>query len=431
MVIVMDKDKNHHNEIHKLKIAVEELSILNELAVAASTTLEVERMLDIIVHKSIKALHAEQGAIQLITQQSDQPLKTLIRQMDSENSLLNYKVGLNITGWVLKFQQPLNIENLATDARFQTTDLERADIRSLLCVPIQFRAQLLGILMVVNHKDGGPFTEEDQRLLSIIASQSGQLIHNMQMQQGELEKIRLQQELQMARKIQFSLLPKDKPVSKSYEIAICYEPAEAVAGDYYDYFKLSEEKIGIVIADVSGHGTSAAMVMTMLKGVLHTVAKKYESPSQVLSEVNTILYRILPPQIFITMIFMQLDTEKYHLCFSSAGHNPLLYYNSLKKSCEMIECKGLALGVKDQVSYSDKDMTVQPGDFILAYTDGITEVIDKQDEMFGEQRLLDAVAKGIEEKSDDMICHIREQIHNFLGHSTHQDDIAMIGIQVK
>ncbi|MBN2355977.1 PP2C family protein-serine/threonine phosphatase [candidate division KSB1 bacterium] len=418
-------------EIAKLKIAVEELSILNDLAITASTTLDVERMLDIIVRKSIKALKAEQGAIQLITEQNDVPLKTLIRQMDSENRLLNYKVGINITGWVLKYQKPLVIENLSKDERFQTTEQERKDIRSVLCVPIQFRAQLLGVLMVVNRKGGDIFSEEDQRLLCIIASQSGQLIHNMQMQQSELQKKKLEHELEMAGRIQWSLLPKEHPACQSFEISMCYEPAEIVAGDYYDYFILPDGKIGIVIADVSGHGTSAAMVMTLVKGVLCSVTTKYHSPSQVLTDVNHILSPIVPPHIFITMLFMELDEKQYRLRFSSAGHNPLVHYDFTRKTSTMIECKGLALGVREQVGYDSKELELHPGDFVLAYTDGITEVIDRHYEMFGEERLLQAVARGIQEKAEDVIGYIQKQTRLFIGFNTYQDDVAMIGIRVK
>jgi len=427
----MQKTQVPDADIHKLRVAVEELSILNELAIAASTTLEVEKMLDIIVHKSIKALHAEQGAIQLITEEGDTPLKTLIRHMDSDNQLLKYKVGINITGWVLKYQKPLVIQDLATDERFHTTEQQRSDIRSVLCVPIQLRAKLLGVLMVVNRKNGEPFSEDDQRLLSIIAAQSGQLLHNLQMQQAELEKQRLRQELEMAKKIQTSLLPKDHPNADSFEITICYEPAETVAGDYYDYFHLNQHLTGIVIADVSGHGTSAALVMTMVKGVLHSVTKKYQSPAQVLSDVNTILCQILPPQIFITMIFMQLDPDQLRLRYSSAGHNPLILFHGADASCEMIECRGLALGVLANTPFIEKELEMNPGDFILAYTDGVTEASGPQQEMFGETRLLEAVQTAMLQDAPDKVCQIRQQVCDFIGHSSHEDDIAMIGIKIR
>lgn len=418
-------------ELAKLRVAVEELAILNELAVSAGATLEVEKMLDIIVQKSIKALKAEQGVIQLVTEQSDAPLKTLIRQQDMERSLLNYKIGINITGWVLKYEKPLMIENLATDARFQTTEQERAEIHTVLCVPIHFRARLFGVLMVVNCRAGETFNEGDQRLLSIIAAQSGQLIHNLQMQQGELEKQRLQQELEMAKNIQLSLLPHNNPTTDSFKITAWYEAAESVAGDYYDYFQLNNGATGVVIADVSGHGTYAALVMTMVKGVMHSVTNHYRSPAQVLSEVNDILCRILPRHIFITMIFMEIDAKSLRVRFSNAGHLPLIHYHQYSRTCEMIICRGLGLNLKPDCRYDEKVLNTSPGDFILAYTDGVTEATDQEKEMFGEERLMQAVLHAIEENAPDPVQHIRKSLNDFIGHLSHEDDIAMIGIRMK
>ncbi len=431
MDVLMEETNLPRDELQRLKIAVEELSILNDLAVAAGSTLEEEKMLDIIVHKSIKALHAEQGAIQLITEQADSPLRTLIRELDSSSRILDYKVGINITGWVLKYQKPLVIADLATDTRFLTTEQERSEIHSLLCVPIRHRDQLLGVLMVVNRKGSEAFSEDDQRLLSIIASQSGQLIHNMKLQQSELEERRLKQELELAHKIQQKLLPKEDPTCRLFEVAACYEPAEAVAGDYYDYFYRDEQLSGIVIADVSGHGTSAAMVMTLVKGILCSVTQKNQSPAQILTEVNAILCKILPRQMFVTMIFIQLDPSHKRLRFASAGHTPLVFYQSQSNSCQMMECRATALGLKSEVQYEEKELAVASGDFIFAYTDGVTEAADAEHQLFGEERLIHSVCASCAESASDIICRVRQDVRDFLGHTLHEDDIAMIGIKIK
>ncbi|MEK6571705.1 MAG: GAF domain-containing protein, partial [Bacteroidota bacterium] len=212
------------SEVRRLKSAVEELIVLNDLAVAAGKTLEVSDMLDLIVEKSIKAVKAEQGSILLVTEEKDAPLKTLIRQADQRSRMMTYRVGSHITGWVLTYQQPLLIEDLATDQRFKTSDQERKDIRSVLCVPIRFQAKLIGILMVTNKKTLEPFSSDDLRLLSIIAAQSGQFIRNSQLQEETLQKKRMEQALAMAREMQISLLPKKVPETKSLEIHSYFNP---------------------------------------------------------------------------------------------------------------------------------------------------------------------------------------------------------------
>ena len=420
----------HSDELARLQVAVDELSILNDLAIAASTSLEVEKMLEIIVHKSVKALHAEQGALQLVTEHSDAPLRTFVRRMDSESRIMPYSVGINITGWVLKYQKTLVIEDLASDPRFHSTPEECTEIHSVLCVPVQFRARLLGVLMVINHKSGTVFSPEDQRLLSIIAAQSGQLIHNIYMQQAELEKIRLKHELEMAHKVQYGLLPKGRPPAEAFEMAICYEPAEVVAGDYYDYFQLDDNGIGIVIADVSGHGVPAALVMTLVKGVLHSVVHKSNSPGAILTDVNAVLGPILPPQIFVSMVFMLLDVKNMCLRIASAGHPPVLVARAADGTCAFVECRGLALGLKSDSRYEEKEQSLAPGDFILAYTDGVTEAADAGHEMFGDQRLLEAAASAVNETAAGLVERIRQSVREFSGHADHNDDIAMIGIKM-
>ena len=180
-------------EVQRLKTAVSELTVLNELAVAASSTQEVDQLLDIVLKKSIRAVAAEQGSISLLTEQEDKPFKTLIRHGDTTKQKPRHRVGDHITGWVLKHKQPLMIENLAEDKRFQATEIEKKELRSILCVPIWCRAKIIGILMLTNKKTGEAFTSEDLRLLSIIAPQSGQLILNSQLQEESLIKKRMEQ----------------------------------------------------------------------------------------------------------------------------------------------------------------------------------------------------------------------------------------------
>ena len=153
-------------EIQRLKLAVDELSVLNDLAIAASSSMEVRQMLDIIVQKSIKAVKAEQGSISLVTEQEETPFRTLIRQVDRTHDQMPYRVGVHITGWILKNKQPLMIDNLATDQRFKTSEQDEKEIRSVLCVPIWSQAKLIGILMMMNKKTHEPFNVDDQRLLS-------------------------------------------------------------------------------------------------------------------------------------------------------------------------------------------------------------------------------------------------------------------------
>jgi sigma-B regulation protein RsbU (phosphoserine phosphatase) len=417
-------------EIHRLKSAVAELTVLNDLAIAASTTMEVEQMLDTIVQKSIKAIKAEQGSILLVTEHEDSPLKTLIRQVDGSRLQKGYHVGTHITGWVLKNRQALIVEDLAKDNRFHTTEQETKEIRSVLCVPIWFKAKILGVLMLINKKTAEPFNSDDLRLISIIAAQSGQLITNSQLQKEALEMKRLEQELELARRIQMSLLPKAEPKAPGIEISSYFNPAEAVGGDYYDYFMLSDHRIGIVVADVSGHGPSAAMLMTMVKGVLHTIAIGFRSADQALCDINAILAGIIPKGIFITMIFLVFDLKEKTLQYSNAGHNPFVFYSGKTGKSQLTTVHGPALNITAHSKYQLKEMPIEPNDLFLIYTDGITEAFNGQVEMFGEERLVSSVEESASNHSWDVIVHIRQRLHQFINTAPQSDDVAMIAVKI-
>ncbi len=177
-----EKISASENEIKRLKSAVEELVLLNELAVSAGSKTDFEEMLDFIVNKTIKALRAEQGSIILLTRDREKPLRTLIRQDDLSSLKHKYKVGDYITGWVIKNEKALLVENLSTDNRFLSSEEEKREIRTLLCIPIQVKAELIGIFLLINKKGNVSFSQEDFRFLNIIASQSGQIIKNMLLQ---------------------------------------------------------------------------------------------------------------------------------------------------------------------------------------------------------------------------------------------------------
>lgn len=417
-------------EIQRLKIAVEELSVLNDLAIAASSSLEVRQMLDIIVQKSIKAVKAEQGSISLVTEQEETPFRTLIRQVDRTHDQMPYRVGAHITGWILKNKQPLLIENLATDQRFKASEQEAKEIRSVLCVPIWSQARIIGILMMMNKKTHEPFNADDLRLLSIIAAQSGQLIRNSQLQEEALEKKRLEFELSLARRIQTNLLPKAAPITPQLDIASYFNPAEEVGGDYYDYFLLGDQQIGVVIADVSGHGPAAAMMMTMVKGILHSMVQQFASPEKSLSDINSIIARIAPRDVFITMMFLIFDLDKKLLRLSNAGHNPIVHYNSHSQFCQLVELTGCALNLINKCDYAVKEIPLQPNDLFLIYTDGVTEAINDHQELFEESRLIQAVEEVASKSADAVVQNVKSRLAAFVGKARQADDVLMIAIKV-
>lgn len=419
------------DEVKRLQSAVQELAVLNDIAVSASKSSDVNEVLEVIVNKSIKAVRAEQGSIMLVTEQQDAPLKTLIRQEDRTTGSVPYKVGINITGWVLQNQQLLVVDDLATDSRFPGIGSSTGGIKSVVAVPIRHRAKMIGILLAVNKKSAEGFSEGDQRLLGIISSQSGQLIQNMQLQEESRQKARMEQELTLARGIQTRLLPTEEPERELMEVASYFEAADEVSGDYYDYFDLPDSKLGAIMADVSGHGASSALVMTMLKGVLQATILRYESPGQVITELNAILCRLLPAEMFVTMVFLEFDSSARTLRYANAGHNPLVWFR--KSTGDTVEERqpGPAVGILGSAQYKIKEIELSPGDVIVTYTDGLTEAFNREREMFSGERLLEAVDAHKSESAADIVRGTIQRLNDFTKDYAQSDDIAVIAVKVK
>lgn len=414
----------------RLKKTVEDLLTINELARLITTTMPVDKILDRVVGVSVKAIQAEQGTISLLDKQEDSdPFKTMIRKVDVSKPIGRYRLDDHLSGWMLKNRKPLVINDISAHSMLRGVQLNEA-IQSILSVPLMCKGKLIGILNVFNKKDRGQFSKDDERLLSIIASQSGQVIENARLYQEEKQLRKYEQELELARNIQQDLIPKELPETDLLDIASFFNPADEVGGDYFDYFNLGKNQIAVVMADVSGHGASAALVMTMLKGIVHAITHEIESPDRVLADINAILNDIAPKDKFVTMVFLVFDLEKKQLRYSNAGHNPLLYYDPKLNSCQLLELKGPALGLSNLSVYQEKTVALRPGELILIYTDGVTEAFNEKGEMFEEVRLIEAVKDVTSQNSEDVIDHVKGKLEQFKNGASQNDDVAMIAVKV-
>ena len=419
----------------RLKKTVEDLWTINHLARVISSTMPVDEILDTVVDTSLKAVDAEQGTISLVNEKAsdtnnEEAFKTLIRRVDTSTPGAQLRLGEKLSDWMIKNRKPLVINDVASDTTFKGLELLTREIRSILTVPLLCKGELIGVVNIFNKKKNGGFSKEDQRLLSIIASQSAQTIENARLYEEEKQLRRYEHELELARRIQHGLVPKTRPETDRLDIASHFSPADKVGGDYFDYFDFGNDRIGVVMADVSGHGPAAALVMTMVKGVLHAMSHGFESPDLVLSELNDVLNEIGPNDMFVTMVFLVFDLRKNCLQFSNAGHNPLVCYDGQSKSCQMQELPGPALSITSRAEYRIKQIDLSPGDLILIYTDGVTEAFNEQGQMFDESRLIQCVREAGAEKARVVVQKIKASLDAFRSGARQSDDIAMIALKI-
>lgn len=408
----------------RLKNAVEELSILNEISVAISSTMKVEEINKLIISKCIASVGVEQGAVTLIKEDEAEPLKTLVRVMDKKFDNIPYRLGMSLTGWMLKNQKPLLINDIATDARFSGISLETGEIKSILSVPLRVKNKVIGLISLFNKKSEG-FTPEDQRLLSIIAIQSAQTIENARLYEEERKLVALEEDQKAARRIQQSLLPKENPIIEGIEIFGQTIPAKQVGGDYYDFIQIDDSHLGIAIADVVGKGTPAALLMSNLHATLRGQALLIQSVKDTVTQVNFTLSKFMDMGKFITLFYGILDKKNKTFTYTNAGHNyPLLL--SKDGHVRKLEKGGIVLGTLDSYTYEEETVQLSPGDLFLLYTDGITEATNEKEEMFEEERLLKLLKDNREISAQELSQKIVDEVQSFQGSFPQSDDITLV-----
>ena len=332
------------SEVQRLRNSIKELSILNEIATAINGVWELEELVDLIVRKCVKHLHVEQGAVMLLEdEKSDKPFQTMVRRIEDSQSTVPYHFGVQLSGWMLKNRKPLLVNDFQKDDRFQVTEDVDFSIHSLLSVPLMVKGRMIGLLNVFNKRMGGKFTEDDQRILSIIATQSAQVLEQARLYKQEKELRRLEEDIRVARDIQRKLLPKEDPDAQGFDVAGYSIPAKEVGGDYYDFIRIDEHKIALCLGDISGKGIPAALLMANLQATLRGQAVNCASCAECLKKSNRFLFHSTNIQKFATLFYAILDTDQGGICYSRAGHPPPIYL-TVDGKMEKLETGGMVLG---------------------------------------------------------------------------------------
>ncbi len=314
--------------------------------------------------------------------------------------------------------------------------IEREGIRSFAHIPIVREGEPhLGILSVYSTSIVGLFTPGFLDLLSSLAGQLAQAVKiDSEMKARELErreKERVLNEMEIAKQIQLSLLPANYPELKGVQFACCCVPATHVGGDYYDFFPRGESTVDVVIADVSGHSVGAALIMTETRSVLRAQIRLTSSAGEILSELNELLHEDLSrAELFITMFYAKYDAARRLLMYANAGHNPPLLFRPGEMSFTELDAEGLILGIKREVAFEEKCISLQTGDLLLIYTDGIIEAQNEAGELFGVGRLSDILAANHEEPPGRIIDAVLKEVTVFSRSPVLQDDISMVLMKI-
>lgn len=317
--------------------------------------------------------------------------------------------------------------------------------------PLTARGEVLGVLLVEEPDPlfaGGVAVERNlQRLrekrveiVTGISQQVALAIQNDRLQQETVERERLAREFQLAREIQQTFLPQTLPYPPGWDLGVRWRAAYEVSGDFYDLFELPGGRLGIVVADVADKGMPAALFMTLTRTLLRASVQSETpdlnhsvvSPAQVLGRINDVMLVDAPKEMFVTLFYGVLDLETGQLTYANAGHNPPLCFPGETRKPRRLERTGMALGVLEDSRIDERQITLQPGDLLVFYTDGITEAFSPDQEMYGEARLIGVLRKAYNQPGiavDEILDRVESDVCDFLENGLIGDDLTLVAIR--
>jgi phosphoserine phosphatase RsbU/P len=418
------------------KLTLDHLSLLYHLSQTFNSSLDLDEVLNHVMDEVILALNAERGFIMLRDDKGELVFRTA-RGID-QNTIQdpNFQISRSVVDQVARSGQPVLTSDALRDDRLSMRESVVAlGLRSLLIVPLQVKQETIGVIYVDNRFQIGIFTPDDLELLKAIAVNAAIAIENARLYQVAVEKGRMERELQLAYKVQSSLMPADIPIRDGWDFAAKWQPATQVAGDFYDFLILNGNHIGLVIADVTDKGMPAALYMAFSRSILRANVNHTPSPSQAVAESNRMICAESTYGYFVTLLYASLDLSTGDLTYVNGGHVPaLIINNSPKGSDDKIQKlmpTGIPLGIDAESNYQENSICIGRGDFVVFYSDGITEAIDQHEREYGSQRLEKVLQEIGSSSAKEIVEAIVADLMKFTNGQEPSDDITILVVKRK
>lgn len=418
-----DRVQALENENRRLRRAVDELSVLNELSREIGASHDSVEIMSRIVKRSIQAIRAEQGVVTLVDEDDREPMRTLVRTRSDSAGDSSFHFDEALLGWMMIHRRPLVINNPGGDERFKGVSWDE-QIRNVVSAPLLARSRLIGAVTLYNKKAADGFSEEDLRLLAIIGTQSAQIVENARLYEEERALLRMREELHLAAEIQRKLLPDESPEIPGYQLAGRSIPAQSVGGDYFDYVVIDSRRVAACVADVSGKGLPASLMMATVQATLRAQSLMHESASSCLTATNGLLRRSMRRGTFVTIVYGILDVEAHSIKLANAGHNRPIAVRA-DGTLEQIDGAGFVAGVVEDIDPPEQLIQLAPGDALFLYSDGVTEAMNERREEFGEDRLRRVLEQSRHHSAAEIVERVLDAVTSFVGGADPHDDITM------
>ncbi len=413
-----------------LEAQVERLRFLIEASKALNSTLDLAELITIVLDISTRGSGAERATLFLLDAERGE-LWSLVAQGLGHKEI-RLPSGRGLAGWVATTGEVVNLADAHEDPRFDRSfdELFGYRTRTLLVAPVKDRdGRIVGVLELLNKPEPG-FTRDDVELIDGISVHAALALDNARLHRDSLERQRMDRELTLAHSIQRGLFPESPPVLPEFDIAIRHQSSRHVGGDYYDFMTLDASTQLFVVADVEGKGVASALVMSNLQATLHAVATHVHSLEGMMYHVNEGIRISTRGEKYMTLFLGLIDVPRRKLHYVNAGHLPPMIVSAAGE-LEYLREGGMVVGLMPQVRYRRGHVQLHPGDVVLAFTDGITEASNRQDEQFGAERLARAAAARVSLSAQQIVDGLFEEVSAFAAGGVQQDDKVLMAIKVR
>lgn len=419
---------------NKIDERTHQLHKLYEAGKILTTIHEPNRLLATLVDMILSSIGAEVGAAILV--EKNNISKKIEYGLDFEtikNIRLRGNNSQNLYDHVTETGQIMVLSESEIDQQLDLSRLKSRNLKisSIACIPFKTGSSLFGIMVAVNKLNDNAFSKDDIVSMKTLSSMATVAIENAMLYQQTINKAKLEADMKLANEMQIELLPKVPIQNDMFEVASTYLPAETIGGDYYDYIKIDEHNTGFVVADVTGHGVSAAFIMSLVKTCVQLLAKGILSTKKVVEQLNSFLCENIPKNNFVSMAYAIVNTKNKSILYTSAGHNPSLWYHSKTGKFSTITTDGLFLSLFEETVYGEVELHFEKNDIFLFYTDGLTEATNEKKEFFGLERIQEIISDNHEKPAKDISLFIFWELERFLLRSSMDDDMTFTVLKFK
>jgi len=413
-------------DLKKIKSEYKAFSILSDVSQALILHKPLDELLEEIMDLICKNLPMDRGILMLKEGNPIQLIPKVVRITKKNLKTQKIQVSQSIINVALNQHSSVLTQDAQADPRFRSREsIIQSDIHSAMCVPLWNNKEIIGIVYSDRISLLDQFTEDDLKLLTLLSNLAAIKIENAKLIEQAIEKEKMERELALASQIQKDLLPKGNADCENFEIAGTNIPCYQVGGDYYDFITIDPCRLAIIIADVSGKGVSASLLMASLRAALHSEINPQYKLEEMAAKVNDFVHRSSASDRFISFFFCELNKKNGELRYINAGHNPPLIIDREGKIHRLESC-GLCLGMFPSVTYEAKRATLNPGDMAILFTDGIIEGRNRENKEFSEERFINLLQKHSKLSASKLVEKICSELKSFTSGAEQMDDITLV-----